>query len=89
VTTYDVLFKVPIISAPSFDGKRDLSQIFQHEIDVTIDALARDFGVSCHLLDPTAREDWIDTVLTRSGLPLRPPQIDLFRPRGADGDAEE
>ena len=89
VTTYDALFKVPIIDAPSFDGKRDTSQTFQHEIDVTIDTLARDFGVTCHLLDPTAREGWVDTVLTQTGLPLQPPQIDLFRPRGADGDAEE
>ena len=89
VTTYDALFKVPIIDAPTFDGKRDVSQTFQHEIDVTIDALARDFGVTCHFLDPADREGWVDTVLERTGLPLQPPQIDLFRPRGANGDAEE
>lgn len=81
VTTYDHLFKVPIINAPTFDGKRDTSQVFQGEIDAGIDALAQDFGVPCHRLDAGARDDWVDTILTRSGLPLQPPQIDLFRPR--------
>lgn len=86
VTSYDALFKVPIIDAPSFDGKRDLSQAFQQEIDETIDTLAREFEVTCHALDPAARSGWVDTVLRQSGLPLHPPQIDLFRPRGADSD---
>ncbi len=78
VGTYDGLFKVPVIEPPSFDGRRDVSTTFQHEIDQAIDGLARDFGVTCHQLDPAAREEWIDTVLAASGLPLHPPQIDLF-----------
>ena len=79
VRTYDRLFKVPIIDAPTFDGRRDTSQTFQQAIDSTIDALAGEFGVRFHALDPGAREGWVDTVLTESGLPLHPPQIDLFR----------
>jgi GTPase SAR1 family protein len=79
VRTYDRLFKVPIIDAPTFDGRRDTSQTFQQAIDSTIDALAGEFHVPCHRLDPAARENWVDTVLTASGLPLHPPQIDLFR----------
>lgn len=79
VRTYDRLFKVPITDAPSFDGRRDTSQTFQQAIDATIDALADQFAVHFHRLDPAARDTWVDTVLTASGLPLHPPQIDLFR----------
>ena len=82
VETYDGLFKVPVIDPPSFDGKRDTSHAFQHGIDQLIDTLALDLGVACHSLDPTAREGWVDTVLRTCGLPLQPPQIDLFPARG-------
>jgi predicted ATPase len=82
VGTYDRLFKVPIIDPPTFDGKRDVSRTFQEDIDRVIDRLARELGVTCHLLDPAARDAWVDTVLTASGLPLHPPQIDLFPARG-------
>lgn len=83
VATYDHLFKVPIIDAPRFDGMRDTSQLFQSDIDRTIDALGADLGVPVHPLDAADREGWIDAVLTASGLPLRPPQIDLFPATGA------
>lgn len=79
VTSYHALFKVPIIDPPTFDGKRDTSQTFQLAIDEEIDALAAEFGVACHRLDPGNRDGWVDAVLTASGLPLHPPQIDLFR----------
>ncbi len=79
VGSYDGLFKVPITAAPSFDGKRDVSETFQRDIDVVIDELARELGVTVHLLNAAAeRDDWIDEVLLASGLPLHPPQIDLF-----------
>lgn len=78
VASYDYLFKVPIIDPPTFDGMRDVSATFQHEIDATIDALANDLGVGCHRLDPGAREGWVDAVLIACGLPLHAPQIDLF-----------
>lgn len=85
VTTYDYLFKVPIIDPPTFDGRRDVNQAFQRDIDLGIDALADEFGVNCHQLDPEHRDEWVDTVLAASGLPLRPPQIDLFRAPAEDG----
>ncbi len=81
VGSYDGLFKVPVIDPPSFDGKRDVSAEFQHTIDQTIDTLATALGISCHCLDPADRDGWIDAVLTASGLPLHPPQIDLFSTR--------
>ena len=88
VTTYDYLFKVPIIDPPTFDGKRDVSQAFQRDIDRGIDALADEFDVSCHRLDPEHRDEWVDTVLATSGLPLHAPQIDLFRATSEAGVRE-
>ena len=80
--TYDRLFKVPIIDAPTFDGQRDVSRTFQEDIDLVIDRLAGELGAACHRLDAAGRDSWVDTVLTESGLPLHPPQIDLFSARG-------
>lgn len=80
IGTYDALFKVPILSAPSFDGTRAVSPTFQVEIDNTIDRLLEDFGVSVLPLDPRDRDGWIPVVLNALGFPARPPQIDLFGP---------
>lgn len=76
--TYDGLFKVPIIAAPSFDGTRDVSAAFQAEVDRTIESLLDEMHVKCHRLDPQDRDGWVDEVLRHMGLPSRPPQIDLF-----------
>jgi nicotinamide riboside kinase len=75
---YDALFKVPVVQAPTFDGKRAVSRAFQLEIDQTIDELVRAFGVPVVALDPRARESWVPAVLEALKLPLEPPQIDLF-----------
>jgi nicotinamide riboside kinase len=76
--SYDGLFKVPIIQPPSFDGTRDTSGTFQYEVDRTIDELMEALGLSCHLLDPGDRDGWVDRVMQEMGLPLRPPQMDIF-----------
>ena len=78
VTTYDGLFKVPIIDAPTFDGTRDVSAAFQAEVDRVIDGLVSEFGVPCHRLAANDRGGWVDAVLHAMKLPVRPPQIDLF-----------
>jgi nicotinamide riboside kinase len=83
VGTYDGLFKVPILQAPSFDGTRDVSAEFQVEVDRTIDGLLEDFGVACRRLDPAQRDGWVDAVLRAMDLPASPPQIDLFSTRSA------
>lgn len=75
---YDALFKVPVIQAPSFDGKRAVSPQFQLEIDATIDQLVEAFGVPVINLDPGDRAGWVPAVLEALQLPLEPPQIDLF-----------
>lgn len=78
IRSYDALYKVPVLEAPSFDGTRAVSRNFQLEIDATIDELVTAFGVDVIALDPADREGWIPTVMQTLGLPLRPPQIDLF-----------
>lgn len=75
---YDALFKVPVIQAPTFDGKRAVSRQFQLEIDATIDELVRAFGVPVVLLDAADRAGWMTRVLEALALPLEPPQIELF-----------
>ncbi len=81
VKSYDGLFKVPILHPPAWDGTRDVSGQFQEEIDRLLDALLDAFAVPCHRLDPADRDGWVDAVLRAMGLPLAPPQIDLFSSR--------
>ena len=78
IGSYDALFKVPVIQAPTFDGKRAVSRQFQLDIDATIDALVRDFSVPVTQLDPANRDGWMPAVLEALRLPLEPPQQDLF-----------
>lgn len=81
VRSYDGLFKVPVLQAPAFDGMRDVSDVFQRDIDRTIEELLDAFGIPCHRLDPSGRDGWVDAVLGAMALPLAPPQIDLFPAR--------
>ncbi len=83
VASYDALIKVPIIDPPSFDGRRDVSQEFQVAIDRVIDELIGAFAPRVHRLDSARRAHWVDDILRGVGLPLHPPQIDLFRAGGA------
>jgi hypothetical protein len=78
VPTYTSLFKVPVLQPPSFDGTRAVSRDFQLEIDKGIDALIEAFQVPVHRLDASDRPGWVEAVLQAAGLPLEPPQIDLF-----------
>lgn len=82
VRGYDALFKVPVLGAPQFDGKRATSRWFQLEIDGIIDQLIGTYGVPVLQLDPAARHAWTLTAVEHLGLPTSPPQIDLF-----NGDA--
>jgi len=75
---YDALFKVPVLSLPTFDGKRAVSPSFQQEIDGIIDELVLAFDVPVMYLDPGNRDGWTAQTVYRLGLPEQPPQIDLF-----------
>jgi len=78
IRTYNALFKVPVLEAPSFDGTRAVSPSFQTEIDGLIDELIKSFDVDVQQLDPMDRDGWIPTVMHSLQLPMRPPQIDMF-----------
>lgn len=78
MASYDGLFKVPILHPPSYDGTRDTSGDFQARIDGSIDHLLKDLQIPYHDLDPDDRDGWVERVLHTVGLPLRPPQIDIF-----------
>ena len=80
IQSYDGLFKVPVVQAPSFDGTRDISASFQHEIDELLDQLLERLRVRAHPLDPSDRAQWIDHVLKILGLPTKAPQYQLFDP---------
>lgn len=83
IQTYNALFKVPVLDAPSYDGTRAVSRAFQMEIDATIDDLVSAFGIDVIPLDPSDRDSWIPKVMDTLGLPQRPPQIDLFTANSA------
>jgi len=78
VGSYDGLFKVPVIQAPTFDGTRAVSRDFQLQIDAGIERLIDVFAVKVHHLDASDREGWVDEVMDAASLPAAPPQIDLF-----------
>jgi len=75
-----------VLGAPTFDGKRAVSPGFQQEIDGIIDELIAAFDVSVRHLPPDERHGWTARVVQSLGLPLHPPQIDLF---GGDHRAGE
>jgi nicotinamide riboside kinase len=78
LATYSLLVKVPIWEPPRFDGTRDLSEIFQAEIDRTINDLVVSFDVDCLRLAAAQRDTWLRHVLEYLDLPLNPPQLSLF-----------
>lgn len=78
VRDYHALVKVPVLAAPTFDGRRATGRTFQLEIDAIIDDLVAAFAVPVFALKPDDRNNWAATVVTMLGLPSEPPQIDLF-----------
>lgn len=78
ITSYDALFKVPVTSAPTFDGTRAVSTTFQLEIDAQIDRLVAAFGTRVVPLDPRDRAGWLGAVIRALALPRDPVQRELF-----------
>jgi thymidylate kinase len=68
-STYDVLFRVPIVGDPRFDGVRDTDLLFQREIDELIATTLRAWSVPFVALDPGRRSEWpataVETLLPR------------------------
>jgi predicted ATPase len=62
LTTYDVLFKVPVHGTAPPDGVRDVDQRFIHDIDALVDELLAEKQLAHVRLDPLRREAWMDVV---------------------------
>jgi predicted ATPase len=60
--TYDLLVKVPLVSAPSPDGVRDTDERFVRAIDALVDRLLEEKKVAHERLDAARRERWTDDV---------------------------
>ena len=84
--TYDLLVKVPVVTAPTFDGTRDTSVAFQLGIDRTIDELLKRFRLDCLRLPAGDRVRWLPAVLAELDLPTRPSQLDLFGGSNSEPD---
>lgn len=65
--SYDVLFKVPVVDAPSEDGFRDTDQFFIRSIDQLVDALLLEKKVPHQRLDASGRSGWIDVACDAVG----------------------
>ena len=79
--SYDLLFHIPIVSAPSADGVRATDPSFQRAVDDRLIAELSKRGLPVVSLDPTRRDQWLQVaeqqVLDRLELPqLRLPDID-------------
>lgn len=61
--TYDLLWKVPITTSPSYDGIRDMDVKFQKEIDGLVDQLLEKHAIPHNRLDPGMdRNNWIHEI---------------------------
>ncbi len=85
---YTLLIKVPIWQKPRYDGVRALDAGFQKEIDAEVEALVGEFHPPLLRLRARDRADWVIRVVSALGLPLEPPQVELF-PDDEDYDAED
>jgi thymidylate kinase len=74
-TTYDALFKVPIVGDPRFDGVRDTDLAFQREIDDSIEQTLAAWDVPHLALDPARRDEWGALVLDALLLRLKPQEL--------------
>jgi thymidylate kinase len=74
-TTYDALFKVPIVGDPRFDGVRDTDLAFQREIDESIEQTLAAWRVPHLALDPARRDEWSSLVLDALLLRLKPQEL--------------
>ena len=75
--SYDFLFHVPIVSAPSADGVRATDPSFQRAVDDRLLAELSKRGLPVLRLDPDRRDDWLQIAEQEVLVRLRPPQLRL------------
>jgi len=78
--TYTALFKVPVWQPPSWDGTRDTDEIFQREIDATLERLLEELDVPAVRLAADNPYGWTDVILRHLKLPRTGSQASLFPP---------
>lgn len=76
--SYTALFKVPVWQPPSYDGTRDTDEIFQREIDSTLDDLLMELEVDAVRLAADNPYGWTDGILRHLKLPRTGSQPSLF-----------
>jgi thymidylate kinase len=79
--TYEILFRVPIVGDPRFDGVRDTDLLFQREIDELIAATLGSWRIPFVALDPARRAEW-PRITVETLLPRLKPQELLFPENG-------
>jgi hypothetical protein len=77
LSTYDLLVKVPLWTAPRWDGVRDTDRAFQCDIDALLDAQIAARGLEPLRLEVDRRSDWGEAVMARVE-PLVCPMPQLF-----------
>jgi nicotinamide riboside kinase len=77
MNSYDLLFHVPIVSAPSADGVRATDPVFQRAVDDRLLAELSKRGLPVMRLDPGGRDDWLQLAEQEVLASLRPPQLRL------------
>lgn len=65
LTSYDLLFKVPVVGAAPADGVRDVDPAFVRAVDVCVDRLLADFEIGYETLPETTRDTWVEAVCER------------------------
>jgi nicotinamide riboside kinase len=65
MTTYDLLFKVPISGVASPDGVRDTDEFFMRSIDQIVDVMLAEKRVPHEVLPSGEREEWVEVVRER------------------------
>jgi thymidylate kinase len=73
MTSYTLLFKVPISGQAAADGVRDTDEFFMRQIDQLVDTLLAEKKVPFERLPEDSRATWIDIV---KDVVLRHPELD-------------
>ena len=60
MSTYDLLFKVPVTGIALPDGVRDVDETFVRDIDALVDAFLAEKGLAYERLDPEQRDAWVE-----------------------------
>lgn len=78
LTSYDLLFLVPIVSAPQADGLRAVDPGFQYEIEKLLRVELKRRSVQFEDLALEDRQVWLDRVEQKVFAALEPPQLPLI-----------